>query len=175
MDDGRRSPSGCGTLSGMSWSVVALAAALLLPVAPGGGDRSSSTEVRVALATLHEWDAARGAAYAAGDGQRLEGLYAPGSAAGARDVAVLRSYAGHRWRITSLVTQVRSIRVLGHSAGRWRLRTVDRVRGIADTPERCRPLPAGRFRVHDLVLVRGPGGWVVASALLSPGRSPESR
>lgn len=159
----------------MSWSAVALTATLLLPLTPGGADRSSSTDVGAALATLHEWDAARGAAYAAGDAQRLAALYVPGSAAGARDVAALQSYAAHRWRLTSLVTQVRSIRVLGHSDGRWRLRTVDRVGGLAATPERCRPLVAGAFRVHDLVLVRGPGGWVVESALLRPGRSPESR
>lgn len=154
----------------MSWSVVALAAALLLPGAPGGAQRPSG-DVGAALAILHGWDAARGAAYAAGDADRLAALYTPGSTAGARDVSVLRSYAAHGWRITSLVSQVRSVRVLDGADGRWRLRTVDRVRGFADTPRRCRPLPPGDYRVHDVVLVRAPAGWVVESVLLRPGPS----
>ena len=167
MDDARGGTPGCGTLAGMSLPVVALVAALLVP-APGPAP--AGAEVTAALTVLHRWDADRSAAYVAGDGRRLEALYAPGSSAGAADVRLLGRYAAHGWRITSVTTQIRSVRVLVHTTGRWLLRTTDRVRGIADAPERCRPLPAGDYRTRDLELVRSGAMWVMASVRPVPSR-----
>jgi hypothetical protein len=167
VDDARGGTPGCGTLAGMSMPVVALAAALLVPAPeppPAGA------EVRAALAVLHRWDAERSAAYTSADGRRLEALYAPGSSAGAADVRLLAGYAAHGWRITAVTTQVRSVRVLAHTADRWLLRTTDRVRGLADAPQRCRPLPAGGYRTHNLELVRSGAVWVMASVRPAPSR-----
>lgn len=165
MDDGRGSTPGCGTLRRMPWSVLALAAALVLPAAPS----PAGSQVPAALAVLHRWDSARSAAYAAGDRDRLRALYAAGSPAGAADVRLLAAYRAHGWRVTVVTTQVRAVRVLGHAPGRWVLRTTDRVRGLADTPQRCRVLPAGRYRTHDLTRERLGSGWVIASVRLAPG------
>lgn len=177
MDDRLRLSTDCGTLLPMSWPAIALAVVLLVPAPPGGsgGSGGGPGQVRAALAVLHGWDATRSAAYAAGQEDRLAALYVPGSTAGAQDVSVLRAYAVHRWRITSLTTQIRSVRVLAHRQGRWRLRTVDRSRGIADTPERCRAVPAGAYRTHDVVLVRRGSRWVVEWVRLRPARSRAPR
>lgn len=177
MDDASGGTPGCGTLAGMSMPVLALAAALIVPapvvpapVSPVAARTPPGAEVRAALAVLHRWDADRGAAFVAGDGRRLEALYVAGSRAGAADVRLLADYAAHGWRITSVTTQVRSVRVLARTAGRWLLRTTDRVRGIADAPRRCRPLPAGDYRTRDLELVRSGAVWVMASVRPAPSR-----
>ncbi|MGN6250956.1 MAG: hypothetical protein ACTHNS_03980 [Marmoricola sp.] len=149
-----------------------LALALLVP-APVAGHPPPAAEVRTALAALHAWDGARAGAYVAGDPDRLRALYAPGSSAAAADVRLLGAYTAHGWRITAMATQVRSVRVLAHGPDRWRLRTVDRVRALAATPQRCRPLPAGSYRSRDVVLVRSAGGWRVSS--VRPGPSPARR
>ena len=44
------------------------------------------------LQVLQDWDAAREAAYQAGDTSKLADLYTPGSSAAAQDVAILEAY-----------------------------------------------------------------------------------
>ncbi len=119
--------------------------------APGAAAVSagSATEatpgVDDAAALLRDWDARRSAAYAAADVAALRSLYADGSIAGRRDVAVLRSYRARGLRVVGLTTQLLDVRS-EHRTQRARsiLRVTDRLAGaVAVGRGRRVRLPAG--------------------------------
>jgi hypothetical protein len=82
-----------------------------------------------ATALLRDWDARRSAAYAAADVAALRRLYADGSVAGRRDVAVLLSYRSRGLRVVGLTTQLLDVRSEPGPAGAVVLRVTDRLAG----------------------------------------------
>ncbi len=124
-----------------------------------------------ALRVLHQWDARRANAWAAGSSSRLRALYVEGSGAGVTDVRLLHDYRTRGYRVTGLRMQVLALRVLERRDDRWRLEVTDRlaageaVRGT----ERVR-LPRGAARTRRVTLMRrSDGGWRVASVRAGAG------
>ena len=114
---------------------------------------------------LERWDAARSAAWDRGSVGALRRLYLPGSAAGRRDVGLLRRYADRGLRVAGLRTQVLSWSVVSSRRDRLVLLVTDRVvGGVAVRPgaaTRAR-LPADRPTQRRLTLVRREGRWLMA-------------
>lgn len=81
------------------------------------------------VAVLREWDAARAAAWAAGDVDALAELYRAGSATGAEDVAMLRAYLRRGLVVEGLSTQVVEVRELSRGDEVLVLDVTDRVSG----------------------------------------------
>jgi hypothetical protein len=119
---------------------------------------------------LRTWDAARAAAWRRGDTGALAALYTPGSAAGERDVAMLRAWNQRGRRVTAMTTQVLDVRVLEREPGRLVLRVTDRLVRV-ETGDVV--LPTDRPSTHHLALRRDPGdprgGWRVAWVLSRTG------
>ena len=128
----------------------------VLAVAPPG----SAAPVRV----LRSWDRRRARAYAEGDAAALRRLYVLGSRAGAGDVRLLRSYRRRGLHVTGMRMQLFAVQVVGHSAGRWRVRVTDRLAGAVAVGhgQRIR-LPRDQASTHVVTLVRRAGTWKVAS------------
>lgn len=80
-----------------------------------------------ALAVLRDWDRERAEAWAVGDVSRLRALYLPGSAAGARDVAMLRAWRARGLRVEGMRTQVVDVELRRRSARRIVLVVTDRL------------------------------------------------
>jgi len=119
----------------------------------------------VAAAALRDWDARRADAWSRGSVLALRALYAPGSVAGAADVAMLRAWRRRGLRVDRLTTQLLAVRVLGSGPGRYRLRVRDRVVGGAAVGNGVHEgLGRGRIRSEVVTLVRRNGTWLVASA-----------
>jgi hypothetical protein len=119
-----------------------------------------------ALGVLRAWDRDRAAAYSSGDVAALRRLYVPGSEAGQRDVAILRSYAARGLVVRGLRMQRLRADVLDRRRDRLRLRVLERVAGgtvVSGTSRTA--LPTDRAGRRTVVLVRGAGGWRVASVL----------
>lgn len=117
-----------------------------------------------ALGVLHDWDRRRAAAWTRSDAAALRALYTRGSAAGARDVAMLRAWSRRGLAVRGLATQVLGVRVLGRDPSRWVLAVTDRVtRAVAVGSGVRRRLPADRPSTWRLVLRRTDGEWRVAS------------
>ena len=132
--------------------------------AVSAGSASEATPgVDDAAALLRDWDARRSAAYAAADVAALRSLYADGSTAGRRDVAVLRSYRARGLRVVGLTTQLLDVRSEHPRTGAVILRVTDRLAGaVAVGPGRRVHLPAGRARTRVVTLVDEGRGWVVS-------------
>ncbi len=93
----------------------------------------------------------------------LRGLYADGSIAGRRDVAVLRSYRARGLRVVGLTTQLLDVRSVLQLRGEVVLRVTDRLAAaFAVGPGRRIRLPAGTARTRVVTLVDEGRGWVVA-------------
>ncbi|MBW8750863.1 MAG: hypothetical protein JF565_05485 [Propionibacteriales bacterium] len=122
---------------------------------------------RSALTVLHEWDARRAIAWAAGDASAVRGLYTPGSAAGAADARLLGRYRARGLVVRDLRMQVLRARVLVTRPSRLELEVTDRVAGAtavrADDVATGRRLPADRPSTHVLVLRRVDATWLMAS------------
>lgn len=103
-------------------SLLALVVGLLgtgaSPPSPGAGppvvaaDGADAALLREATEALRTWDVARARAWARADLTALAALYAPGSAAGEADVAMLRRWRERGLAVAGLRTQVLGVRVL---------------------------------------------------------------
>ncbi len=128
------------------------------------------------LAVLRDWDRARAAAWAAGDPAVLRDLYAPGSAAGRADVAMLRRWTARGLRVEGMSMQVLSVELRLRTDRRLVLVVTDRLVGaVAVGPGgRRSDLPRDGATRRRLELRRIAGDWLLASAVevVSPaGRS----
>ncbi len=119
----------------------------------------------LALGVLHEWDARRAAAYARGSETRLADLYLAGSAAGAADVRLLRSYRLRGFRVEGMRTQVLALTVLRRGPDRWTLRVTDRLaRAVAVRAGRRLVLPRDTSSTRVLTMRQAADGrWRMAS------------
>ncbi|GGO75194.1 hypothetical protein [Nocardioides deserti] len=136
------------------------------PSAPSPPLRPVAAEAPAARAVLAAWDRRRSAAWAAGDPDALTRLYAPGSAAGRRDRAMLS-----RWTRRGLVVQglrhvLLLVDVVDASADRLVLRVTDRVSGGRAVGRGLDVrLPRDGPTTRRLTLVRRGGAWVVAKVV----------
>lgn len=130
------------------------------PVPPATTGRSDPGAARRAREVLRAWDAARAEAWTATDPRGLAALYAPGSVAGRRDVAMLRAWRERGARVTRLTTQVLRLQVLAERPRRLVLVVTDRVALVRVGEVR---LPEDRASTRRVVLVGGAGRWRVAS------------
>ncbi|MBE7325671.1 hypothetical protein IEQ44_13545 [Nocardioides sp. Y6] len=164
-------PSAVATL-GLASAACCLVAALVLwwstgrapdePVAP---DRTVSEPTEV----LRQWDRDRAQAWASGDLQQLGGLYAPRSAVGRRDVAMLRSYVDRGLVVEGLTTQLIEVAELRRSEEVWVLEVTDRVHGGVIVGEGVRrALPNDAPDRRKVTLRRHDDTWRVASVVTMP-------
>lgn len=119
------------------------------------------------LAVLRDWDRARAAAWAAGDPAALRGLYAPGSAAGRADVAMLRRWTARGLRVEGMTMQVLSVELRLRTDRRLVLVVTDRLVGaVAVGPDdRRSALPRDGETRRRLEFRRTGGDWLLASAV----------
>ena len=147
----------------------ARAAPALTPATPVPTARP---ELRRALQVLAGWDRARAAAYAAGDAQRLAGLYTPGSSARAADLALLEQYAAAGIRVRDLRMQLLALEVREAAPARLRLLVTDRVHDASATgPDGEVQLAPDDPSTRLVVLDGRPGGtWRVSAVRPRSGR-----
>lgn len=118
------------------------------------------------VAVLTAWDERRAAAWAAGDVAGLGRLYAPRSAVGRHDRAMLRAWTGRGLRVDGLEVEVLDARVLRAGADRLVLLVTDRVAaGRAVGGGFDVPLPEDGPDTHRVTLVRIAGEWRVAKVV----------
>ncbi|MCF6379326.1 hypothetical protein L2K70_17070 [Nocardioides KLBMP 9356] len=121
-------------------------------------------------AVLADWDAARAAAWSAGDPSALSALYVAGSRTGAADVRLLRHYGSRGLRVTGLTTQVLALDVVRRTPSRLVLVVTDRVvGGLAVGGSTPVALPADRATTRRVVLRRSGGGWRVVETSVPAG------
>lgn len=117
----------------------------------------------VAVRLLHRWDRSRAEAWAAGDRSALAALYAPGSAAGRADRAMLRRYLRRGLRVEDLATQLVELRVLRRTPRRLVLEVTERLaRGRAVGRGVRVPLPRRQPARRRIGWLRTGGSWRVA-------------
>lgn len=149
------------------------------PAGPGGPRTSRSmpdvkvTEAVASLAVLRDWDAARAAAWRAGDVGALRGLYLPGSRAGERDTAMLRQWAARGLVVRGMAMQVLAVELLARTDRRIVLLVTDRLaRAVATRDEGRRPgtwdLPGDTVSTRRLAFRFAGAGWRLASAESRP-------
>ena len=127
---------------------------------PGGVDVCRAT------AALREWDRGRARAWASADATALASLYAPGSVAGQRDLAMLRQWRDRGLVVRGMRTQVLALVVEHADADRLELLVTDRlVGGAALGAGRRLALPADGVSRRRVTLERSAGRWRVASVL----------
>lgn len=115
------------------------------------------------IALLRAWDARRAAAWARGDPAALSALYTSESRTGRADRAMLAAYADRGLLVRGLREQVLEAHVVARSAGRLRLRVVDRLAAAtAVGPGLRRALPGGTATAHVVDLVRVGRRWRVS-------------
>jgi hypothetical protein len=151
---------------------IALTPALRSPAEAAPVETVASVETTVvsdsvrprAIQLVRAWDARRAEAWAHGDLRLLARLYAPGSAAGRRDVAMLREWTARGLVVKGLTIQLLEVRTLRHSVSRWSLLVTDRlVGGVAVGHGVRRPLPRDEPTTVTVRLLRAAGVWRVAS------------
>lgn len=114
------------------------------------------------VAVLHGWDEQRADAWAAADVPALRALYAPGSVAGRRDVAMLRSWSARGLRVDGLRTQLLDVDVRRRTPDRLVLAVTDRLAsGVAEPAGLA--LPRDRPSRHVVVLRVVEGEWRVSA------------
>lgn len=129
----------------------------------------STTSLTQGREVLREWDAARSACWAEADVDCLRGLYAPGSAAGEADVAVLQRWSARGLVISRMHRQVLDVDVVESGERLQVLRVTDRLAGGTVRGEAGRSdLPATVARTRLIVLERGPSGWVATDVRADP-------
>lgn len=120
-----------------------------------------------ALAILRAWDRARARAWHSGSVSALGRLYAPGSAAGAHDRAMLAAYVERGLVVDGMRTQVLGVTVRQSGSTRLVLVVTDRLASataVSRTDSRRRwALPRDVPTTRTLRLVRSEGRWLVAS------------
>lgn len=148
-------------------TLLPLVLPLVLPVLLTG---PATPPVVEAAAVLHAWDERRAAAWADGDVTALRFLYAPGSATGRADVAMLRAWRARGLRVEGSSMQLLRVDVRRADASRLTLVVTDRLVGaVAVGPGVRRSLPRDGASTRRIVLVRRAGEWRVAQA--SPART----
>ncbi|WP_141007254.1 hypothetical protein [Nocardioides humi] len=123
------------------------------------------------LAVLRDWDRSRSRAWADGDTAALRRLYVAGSAAGDRDVAMLRAWLRRGLRVEGMAMQVLAVELRKRTDRRIVLVVTDRLAaGVAvrsATGEHT-ALPRDGPTTRRLVFVRHPdragGRWLLAAA-----------
>lgn len=122
------------------------------------------------LAVLRDWDRARAAAWAAGDPAALRDLYAPGSAAGRADVAMLRRWTARGLRVEGMAMQVLAVELRLRTERRLVLVVTDRLVGaVAVGPGGRRTgLPRDGATRRRLEFRRSAGDWLLASSVETP-------
>lgn len=165
-------------------AVVLVAVAALLVVSLTGGAlrdaapdraRADAPEARMprdvtpsaalaSLAVLRDWDRRRAAAWRAGDALGLGALYAPGSAAGEHDVAMLERWVRRGLRVRGMAMQVLAVELLVRTDRRIVLEVTDRLAGpVAVGRGRRWSLPRDGVSVRRLEFRRPDGRWLLAS------------
>ena len=115
-----------------------------------------------ARAVLRAWDRRRAAAWGRGDLTALSQLYAPGSATGRRDVAMLAAYRRHGLRVTGMTRQVLRLRVTVAAPRQLALVVTDRLVDARVVGHGVRAaVPDGRPATRRVALVRAGHGWRV--------------
>ena len=150
---------------------LAVAGVLVVVVALLPTDRPARTvqapaapERTAAVAVLHEWDAARAAAWREGDLRQLRDLYVGGSRVGRADVALLAAYVDRGMTVRGMRMQVAAVEVVSAADDRVELRVTDRMVGATATGHgRTFPLPQDRWSRRRVVLVRVADDWRVAA------------
>ncbi|MBU2697535.1 hypothetical protein [Pimelobacter sp. 30-1] len=166
---------------GAPGSVAASGAGSAGVAAPDAGPGPGSVRVSPAvgsLAVLRAWDRARSRAWARGDPRALARLYVPGSAAGRRDLAMLRAWTGRGLRVEGMTTQVLAVRLRAWTPRRLVLVVTDRLdggfavppSGVGTTGPARRALPRDGPSTSRLVFRRVAGRWLLSSA--QPRASP---
>lgn len=129
---------------------------------------SAASELDDPLDPLHAWDRARSRAWAYGDTRALERLYANGSQAGARDVAMLQQYVDRGLVVEGLRVQVRRAEVVRRGADLLVVRLTDRVTGarvvaVGQSHAQGRALPRDGWTRRTVRLERRAGRWVMVA------------
>ncbi len=171
MDPRRLLPT-LAVLTSVALAVTLLGHLVLDRDAPGTDRQRAAVTEAPARTVLREWDAARAAAWAQGDVAALRSLYTDGSAAGERDVAMLRRWVRRGFVVTGMRSQVLRWRVVGAGSGADSLvlEVTDRLTG-AQARHRDggrRTLPASTPRTRRITWRRVGGVWQVAASV--PGR-----
>lgn len=120
------------------------------------------------VAVLHGWDEQRADAWATGDAPVLRALYTPGSAAGRRDVAMLRAWTARGLRVDGLRTQLLDVDVRRRTPERLVLDVTDRLTGGTAEPAGL-ALPRDRASRHVVTMRVVAGEWRVSA--VRPGRT----
>ncbi|WP_436701915.1 hypothetical protein [Nocardioides sp. BYT-33-1] len=178
-----------GTAAVLVTIAAVVAGVLLRPGSPSSGTPTggpvtvvgpAAARVEVAravgsLAVLRDWDRARSRAWAEADPAALRRLYAPGSAAGRRDVAMLRAWLRRGLRVEGLAMQVLAVELRRRTDDRIVLVVTDRVADgsvIRAGPGESATLPRDRPTTRRLAFVRSGARWLLASAQAAEPRSP---
>ena len=123
-----------------------------------------------AVRVVEEWDAARAAAWRAGDAHALRSLYVPGGGVGRRDEELLRAYCARGLRV-SLRTRTDRLAVLVARPGRVVVRRHTGVDAVVRLAERARVVPTG-WSWRRLELVRAAGTWRLRTSRDGTPRGP---
>jgi len=146
------------------------------PTAPTARPRMTVTEAVSSLAILRDWDDARSSAWARGDLGALRRIYLPGSAAGARDAAMLGRWVDRGLRVRRMTMQVLAVELRVRTDRRIVLDVTDRLADAVAVPvgggERL-ALPHDGLTTRRLALRRTRVGWVLAAAYARPLASTE--
>jgi len=143
------------------WAVLRPADPSSRPSTPAAADRAEAQAIEL----LHDWDARRADAWAAGDVAALRSLYVTGSRSATADVAMLRRYVARGLVVEGLTTQLLSVSLLSDPApGQVRLEVTDRVSGgsVVTRDGARRQLPVDRASTRVVTLRRVGGDWLVA-------------
>ncbi|GAB4004995.1 hypothetical protein [Nocardioides ultimimeridianus] len=136
-------------------------------VAPAARSAGPVAAVR-ALVVLRDWDRARAHAWAHGDATALRRLYADRSAAGRRDLAMLRRWSARGLRVRGMSMQLLGVRLEVRTARRIVLVVTDRlVAAYAVGGGHRYPLPHDNASTRRLEFRRVEGRWVLRSAQTS--------
>lgn len=123
-------------------------------------------QVVTALQALRQWDAGRARAWASADPVALRSLYAPRSAAGARDLRMLHQWRARGLRVEDMQTQVLGAEVVARSSRRIVLVVTDRLaRAVAAGRGQRVVLPGDGVTTRRVTLRLVADVWRVASVL----------
>ncbi|MEP6667427.1 MAG: hypothetical protein ABJA81_13345 [Nocardioidaceae bacterium] len=154
------------TVTHASW--LSGASDVVLPDHPPGrsparraGDEAAGHWARV----LRDLDNRRADAWRLGRSGRLTAVYVPGSAALARDRAMLDAYTGRGFRVAGAKLCFIRVALIDREGGSVRLRTVDQLRLATARLDngRALALPRDRPTRHEIVLERWGREWRIAS------------
>lgn len=133
----------------------------------------SAVDALASLTVLGDWDRARSRAWSDGDVGALRRLYVPGSVAGERDVAMLRSWLGRGLRVEGMAMQVLEVRLRSRTDRRFVLVVTDRLADptAVDRHGRRWALPRDEVSTRRLEFRRTADRWLLAS-VTQPDRRP---